>query len=119
MISLKIDFTVNWVYMVNEFNRDITSNNRIPTLILLFSQVNTKYHMGRLLACIRFAEELKLTEREWALLLNYLFKELCYLCRQLLNYENKLSTVEKVLIVLTKETSDLKTKDPIHCPKYF
>jgi hypothetical protein len=39
--------------------------------------------------------------------------------RQLLHYDNELSTVEKVLIVLTKETSEVKTDVAVHCPEEF
>jgi hypothetical protein len=39
--------------------------------------------------------------------------------RQLFHYDNELSTVEKVLIVLTKETSKVKTDVAVHCPEEF
>jgi hypothetical protein len=59
--------------------------------------------------------------RSWKTYLTELYKlpwTMVYLLRrQLLHYDSELSPVEKVLIVLSKETSEMKTQDPIHCPE--
>lgn len=72
-LALTIHFNINWSNMVREFKKNVATNNKIKTLKLIFAEANTKSNMGRLLACIRFAEKLQLTEREWEQLFQYLF----------------------------------------------
>ena len=72
-IARNIHFNINWSTMVREFEHNVVPNKKVKTLILIFAEVNTKYNLGRLLACLRYAEELQLTEREWEQLFRYLF----------------------------------------------
>lgn len=62
-------FEIDWKKEVTKFQQSI--GNRVMNLKLVFEQVETDANMWRFFAFIRFAEELKLTEEEWAEL--YLF----------------------------------------------
>ena len=72
-IARNIHFNINWSTMVRDFEHNVVPRKKVKTLILLFDEVNKKFNLGRLLACIRYAEELQLTEGEWEQLFRYFF----------------------------------------------
>ena len=50
---------------VKKFTSCLVPGTRVFNLKLVFEQVQTKHITERLLAFIRFADELKLSEEEW------------------------------------------------------
>lgn len=63
-LARRMNFEIEWEKEIEKFHQ--IHGTRLNNLKLVFNQVGTENNITRLLAFVRFAEELKLSEEEWA-----------------------------------------------------
>ena len=64
-IARQLNYDIDWDVEVKKFTSCLVPGTRVFNLKFVFEQVQTNHSTDRLLAFIRFADELKLSEEEW------------------------------------------------------
>ena len=65
LLAHQWNYDMDWDVEVKTFTSCLVPGTRVFNLKLVFEQVQTKHSTERLLAFIRFADELKLSVKEW------------------------------------------------------